>query len=77
MTLRHLALVSAAASLGAMPVAAQAATALADRSSAPAAAESDLHGEFGPAVIIVLIAAVGMALLLLLDNNNNDNSVSA
>jgi hypothetical protein len=76
MTLRQLSLATAAASLAAMPVAAQAATATVDRASAPADEQSDLAGGIGPAVIIVLIAAVGMGLLLLLDNND-DNPVSA
>jgi len=76
MTIRKLALATAAVSLATAPVAAQAAATTPERSTAPAAQEARLQGGFGPALIIIAIGALGMGLLLLLDDDDNDQPVS-
>lgn len=69
---RKLPLALAAASLAAAPVAAQATTVPVDRSSQPAAEDSELRGGMGPALIIVALAAVGMLVLLLTEDDEDE-----
>ena len=71
MSFRKLTLTAAAASLAALPVAAQAAQAAPPaRASAPIADESELGGsDLVRALIIVLIGAIGMGVLLLSDDD--------
>ena len=67
MSFRKLTLAVAAASLAALPVAAQAAPA---RANAPVTEESELGGsDLVRALIIVLIGAIGMGVLLLSDDD--------
>lgn len=75
MKVRNLLAPLAAASLVAAPVAAQ--SQAAERSSEPAAGESDLAGGIGPALIIAALAAVGMIALLVTDNDDDEDPISA
>ena len=71
MKMRNLLFATAAASLAAAPVASQAR--LAERTSQPVSAESELGGHgIGPALIIVAIAAAGMIALLVTDEDDED-----
>jgi len=70
MKLRNLLFATAAASLAAAPVAAQAQSA--ERASQPVTAESELSGGIGPALIIAAIAAVGMIALIVSDDDDED-----
>ena len=78
MKLRNIFFATAAASLAAAPIAAQAETAA--RVSEPVAGASELGGDgegIGAGLIVAAIAAIGMIVLIVSDDDDDEDPVSA